>query len=166
MVLIVGIGIGHAREQVLILLARQQIAVVERVLAKVGQARIAAVIGDDGEAAVIDLLAVAFRGFLGRFDHRAGQRLGRLGGDQRVRTCITRLHGHGFLFLHRRGCARPCSGIIEHFVCHAVACLEFHRLPHLCPPNHNPAQGLCSDSVLYRTIHRLANRMSPRGSTS
>ena len=44
--------------------------------------------------------------------------------------------------------------------------LEIHRLPHLCHPNHNPAQGPRSDSVLYRTIHRLANRMSPRGPTS
>jgi hypothetical protein len=41
MVGIVGIGVGDAREHVLVGLARQQVAVVERRLAEIGQQRVA-----------------------------------------------------------------------------------------------------------------------------
>ena len=58
MVLIVGIGIGHAGEQVLEVLARQQVAILQRFLAEFGQIGIARSIRDDFEPTRIDLLAV------------------------------------------------------------------------------------------------------------
>jgi hypothetical protein len=55
---IVGIGAGDAGEQILIALAGQQIAVVERLLAEIGQQRIARRIGCDIEAAHSDALRI------------------------------------------------------------------------------------------------------------
>ena len=62
MVLIVGVGIGDAGEEVLELLARQQVAVDQRFLAELGQVRIARFVGHDVEPPVEDLLAVGLFG--------------------------------------------------------------------------------------------------------
>ena len=61
MLLIVGIGVGNAGEQILIGFAGQQIAVVERFLAEIGQQIIATLIQRDLEAALFDAVAVALR---------------------------------------------------------------------------------------------------------
>ena len=74
MVLIVGIGCGDAGKQVLITLTRQQVAVVQRVLAEIGQQGIAIMIDDNFKTAVMDRLGVACR--LYRSGQRADQRLG------------------------------------------------------------------------------------------
>ncbi len=66
MVLIIGIGRRDAGKQILIIFARQQIAVLQRVLAEFGQQRIAAFVGDDIEPAHVDRLAVALRLFIRR----------------------------------------------------------------------------------------------------
>ena len=97
MILIVGIGIGHAGEQVLIGLARQQIAVVQRVLAKIGQQRVARGIGGNDKAARMHGLGIGRRG-LGRC-HRGHQRLGNQGIHA---VCHRSLLGHGYC----RGCPR------------------------------------------------------------
>ena len=55
-------GRGDSREQVLIGLARQQITVAQRVLAELGQQRIAAVVGGDREARRMDRLRARSRG--------------------------------------------------------------------------------------------------------
>ena len=60
--LVVGISIGNPREQILIGLARQQIAIVERVLAELGEQRVAAGIGDDDETAGVDRLGIGVLG--------------------------------------------------------------------------------------------------------
>jgi hypothetical protein len=86
--LVIGIGIGHAGEQVLVLFAGQQVAVVERVLAERGEQRIARFIGDDAEAAGADGARVFL---LGRGN--AGGR-GRHGGDQRLGPGILRIQTH------------------------------------------------------------------------
>ena len=59
MVLVVGIGRGDSGKQILVRFAGQQIAVLERVLAEIGQQRVARRIGDDVERAGVDRLAVA-----------------------------------------------------------------------------------------------------------
>jgi hypothetical protein len=56
--LIVGIGVGHAGEEVLVLFAGEQIAIIERVAAEIGEQRVAGVIGDDREAAGVDLFGI------------------------------------------------------------------------------------------------------------
>ena len=78
MILIVGIGIGDAGEEILIGLAGQQIAVVERFLAEIGQQRVARGIGDNGEAARLDRLGIllALLRCLGHGAHCAGKRIG------------------------------------------------------------------------------------------
>ena len=55
---VVGISGGDAREQVLVAFARQQIAVAQRVLAELGQQRIAAVVGGDVESGASTVLLV------------------------------------------------------------------------------------------------------------
>src|SRR3546814_10582794 len=50
-ILIVGIGVGDAREEVLIGFAGQEIAVLQRFLAEIGKQRVAARVGDDREPA-------------------------------------------------------------------------------------------------------------------
>ena len=57
--LIVAIGVGDAGEQILILLAGQQIAVIQRVLAEQRQQFVAGMVGDDGIAARLHRFAVA-----------------------------------------------------------------------------------------------------------
>uniref|UniRef100_UPI003B3AC72C ribonucleotide reductase N-terminal alpha domain-containing protein n=1 Tax=Sphingomonas sp. TaxID=28214 RepID=UPI003B3AC72C len=52
-------GEVDAREQILILLAREKVAIAQRVLAELGQQRIAAVVGGDVERALVDRLAGA-----------------------------------------------------------------------------------------------------------
>ena len=84
--LIVGIGGGDAGEQILIAFAGEQVAVVERFLAEVGQQRIACAVGHNLEAAVVDRLAVIDRRSGG--GHGAGQRLGAQLLDQTGRTGI------------------------------------------------------------------------------
>ena len=97
-ILVVGIGIRDAGEQVLVALARQQVPVVQSLLAEHGEVRIARGIGRDGEAARIDLLAVG-RG-VGRGLGRGGHRLCRFGhggsgrGGQRGAAGIVLRHGH------------------------------------------------------------------------
>jgi hypothetical protein len=54
---IVGIGRGDAGEQVLVVLAGKQVAIVQRVLAEIGQQRVARRVGLDGEAAARDAAA-------------------------------------------------------------------------------------------------------------
>ena len=66
MIGIVGIGGGDAGEQILIGFAGQEIAVLQRFLAKIGQQVIARGIGDNDEAAIRDRLAV-WRSGSGRF---------------------------------------------------------------------------------------------------
>ena len=61
MILVIGIGGRDAGEQVLIALAGQQIAVVQRFLAEIGQQRITAVINLDREAALMDGLGIVDR---------------------------------------------------------------------------------------------------------
>jgi hypothetical protein len=57
--LVVGVAVGDAREEVLIDLAGQQVAVGQRVLAEIGQQVVARRIGRDREAARIDRLRIA-----------------------------------------------------------------------------------------------------------
>jgi len=163
---VVGIGIGDAGEEVLIDLAGQQVAVGQRVLAEIGEARIAAGIGDDVEAAVVDLLAVGLGGVLHGFGHGAGQRLARLGGDDRVGSGITRFHRHSFLVPRPRLSRRARIRFIRHIgihriIRHVFARLEIHLKPTLSPESAPWHKHQCSDSVLYRPIHRLANRTAP-----
>ena len=74
---VVGIGRGDAGEEVLVILAREQIAVAQRVLAEFGQERVAAVVGDDREGARVDSLAVAHRrgGTIVGRDVRSGRKI-------------------------------------------------------------------------------------------
>ena len=85
--LVISIGIRHAGEQILIVFAGQQIAIGQGFLAEFGEIGIARVVGGDGEAPVVDLLAIGRVG-LGGFGHGAAHRIGKhlasLGGDQRV----------------------------------------------------------------------------------
>ena len=53
---VVRIGRGDAREQVLIAFARKQVAILERLLAELGQQRIAAAVGLDVEPRRMDRL--------------------------------------------------------------------------------------------------------------
>jgi len=57
--LVVGIGVGDAGEQILIGFTGQQIAVVERFLAEIGQQIVAACVHGDLEATLLDAVAVA-----------------------------------------------------------------------------------------------------------
>jgi hypothetical protein len=54
---VVGVGGSDAREQVLIAFARKQVAVVERVLAELGQELVAGGVGLDVEARRMDRFA-------------------------------------------------------------------------------------------------------------
>jgi hypothetical protein len=63
--LVVGIGIGDAREQVLVVFAGEQVAIVERVLAEQRQQRIARGVGDDREAPRVDRVRILGRLFGG-----------------------------------------------------------------------------------------------------
>src|SRR3546814_942308 len=60
-ILIVGIGVGDAREEVLIGFAGQEIAVLQRFLAEIGKQRVAARVGDDREPARVNLGLAADR---------------------------------------------------------------------------------------------------------
>ena len=170
--LVIGIGIRHAGEQILIGFAGQEVTVGQGFLAEIGQQRIADGVGADQEAAVVNLLAVN-HGVLGGFGHRAthgiGQHFTRLGGDQRVGTGIGRLHGHSpFVSL---GLFIPCgqrirrTGIqlVRHITRHVVARLEIHLKPHFVAESSLWHKTPCSYSVLYRPVHRLANSQPPVG---
>jgi len=58
-VLVVGIGVGDAGKKILIGFAGQQIAIVERFLAEIGQQVVAAGVYGDLEATLLDAVAVA-----------------------------------------------------------------------------------------------------------
>ena len=100
MVLVVGIGIGDAGEQVLVAFAGQQVAVVERFPAEVGQQRVARRIGDDGEAARVDRFRIVHPRRLGDGHDRFAERFGAEIGDQRTGARIVLFHGQC------RACAR------------------------------------------------------------
>ena len=74
---IIGVSGGDAGEQVLVALARQQIAVVERFLAEIGQQRIAIGRGDDGKAAGVHGFGIFW---YGRRRHHGGRN--QLGGGE------------------------------------------------------------------------------------
>ena len=104
---IVGISRSDAREQILVALARQQIAVAQRVLAELGQQSVAAVVGDDIERAVVDRFAgargrrnVVARDFLPmRKIHCASPSFDGPVEDRLFANCSTRSHdGHPSLF--------------------------------------------------------------------
>ena len=98
MILIVGVGIGDAREQILIALARQQITVVERLPAEIGKQFVARGIGDDRKAPLGDRLGIFFFRPGGRIGN-ASQRFG-CSGDQCRRSGIASFgHGEGRLFV-------------------------------------------------------------------
>ena len=59
MLRIIGIGVRHAGEQVLVRFAGQQVAIGQRLLAEIGEIGVTRGIGDDGEPACIDGLGIA-----------------------------------------------------------------------------------------------------------
>jgi len=148
--LIIGIGIGHAREQVLIILTGQQIAIGQRVLAEIGQPGIARCIGDDGKAAGVYLLAVGstLRRFGPSLRERPGQRFASLGGDEFFRSGIRLVHGHSLFIpcghLGPRLCLgrRACIQFVHHITRHIIARFEIHLLPHLSPESAAPARAM------------------------
>ncbi len=97
MALIVGIGRSDAGEQVLIALTGEQITIVERFLAEIGQQHVAGVVGLDLEAAIVDRFRIVRCGRRGL--DRARQRFRAKLRNQRVRSGVA-LVGHA----HRGGC--------------------------------------------------------------
>jgi hypothetical protein len=100
MLLVVGIGGRDAGKQVLVAFAGQEIAVVQRLLAEIGEQRIAAGVGLDGEAAIVDGLGFTLRrsgGGNGAGHGPCGHRI-----DEVLRALV--LAGHGDSTLCLRGC--------------------------------------------------------------
>ena len=131
MLLIVGVGVGHAREQVLEFLSGQQIAIDQRFLAEFGEVCIARLVNDDVKAAIVDLLAVGFSRLFGRRRHRGAQRLGAFGRNQRfaARVCLVHVQclcviccGDTQSFARFRVRDRIC------IACHVVARFKVHLL--------------------------------------
>ena len=104
--LIVSIGIRHAGEEILIGLSRQQIAVVQRVLAEIGEQGVARRISDDVEAAGMHSLGIGNGLGIGNVP---GIGNGRLGG---FRDNGTR-HGLHQLGIHALGHALVKQAFIE-----------------------------------------------------
>ena len=168
-ILIVGIGIGDAGEEILIGLARQQIAVVQRILAEQREQRIARGIGDDDKAPRHDLLGAGccrrclFRSSFGQRRDRPGQRGGAQLLDQfgraqidfvRHRHCraSARLH-------HFRACFNALRFRIEQArFAHRIAHRRFVRIPeiHATTPKskHTPSGGPQPGSAFLRLGHR------------
>src|SRR4051794_1403464 len=100
MLFIVGVSGGDAREQILVVLARQQVTVAKRVLAELGKELIAAVVGLGRELRFIDALGGACGGGAdvvaryfraGRKVHLASPSFGPLE-DRLFPNCSTRSH--------------------------------------------------------------------------
>ena len=134
MLCIIGIGIRNAREEILKLFVRQQIAVGQRFLAEFGQERIARFINLDVKAAIIDLLGIDILGRLCGLSHSASKCLARLFSDQLFAAFILLIHCHS-LCLFRFGCSfgrRFPNGLLRcrfgcfHF-CHIIFLFKTHR---------------------------------------
>ena len=133
MLLVVGIGIGDAREQVLIGFAGQQIAVFERLLAEIGEQIVAALVGDDMEPARGDGLAVQSLGGLG-----GGSSLRGGHGDQR--------HFRGIGLGRRDPCACACCGIgldgcVEYICFTHIFCATLARISEIHDAPVRPLMG-------------------------
>ena len=128
MIGIVGEIIGHAREQVLVLLARKQVTIGQRFLAEFGQQRIAAFVDLHVETAIEHLLAV----FLGGSGRGAGDRAGQCLACRVLHQLVAAL-----VRLVHCDCLRLCGRFGGNVVlrvdiqCHrrVVPALEIHRQP-------------------------------------
>ena len=96
MILIIGIGIGYTRKQILETFTGQQVAVDQGFLAELRQIGIARIIGFNRETTGVDLLAVAFRAFfrssLRSLRHGARQSFASFFCDQLVRAFVLLVH--------------------------------------------------------------------------
>ncbi|MEN9926866.1 MAG: hypothetical protein RL268_2992 [Pseudomonadota bacterium] len=165
MVLIVGISSGDAGEQVLIAFTGQEVAVVERFLAEVGQQGIAGVIDFDGKAAFVDRLAVV--GGLGRgcrqgaghgldtqlFHQRFAADIALLGhtqcrGAPRLLACGRSLIGH---CLARRGAF--CQRCFNFGHARLVSVPEIH----VSPPSILSLRGNCPALMFHFRSNRAAS---------
>ena len=107
---IVGISRGDAREEVLIIFARKQVAVLQRLLAELGQKSIALGIGLDVELGRVDRLRAAARDrdiitlnfAAGRKIHRASPSCLGPVENRLFLTCSTRSHAGILAFFRAR----------------------------------------------------------------
>ena len=134
-ILIVRIGVGDAGEEVLIGLARQQVAIIERVLAEQGQQGIARRIGHDRETPGVHRLGIVLTRALDRGrghggpDHQVGRTL------VAVFALLRHRHRRAFAVVSPvRRCRRPLGRHVR--ACHRsriVPAAEFHRQSPLKP---------------------------------